>query len=53
MKLAAPHAGEIAVNTVRSYPAMTLALTGAVAVGALLAARAFVRPSGWRALATI
>lgn len=51
MKLAAPHAGEIAVNTARSYPAMTLALTGFVAVGALLAARAFVRPTGWRALA--
>jgi hemerythrin superfamily protein len=50
MKLAAPHAGEIAVNTARSYPAMTLALTGVVAVGALLAARAFMRPSGLRAL---
>jgi hypothetical protein len=50
MKLAAPHAGEITVNTVRAYPAVALALTGAVAVGALLAARAFMRPSGLGAL---
>jgi hemerythrin superfamily protein len=50
LQLAAPHAGEIAVNTVRSYPGATLAFTGVVALGAWLAARAFMRPTGLRAL---
>jgi hemerythrin superfamily protein len=50
LQLAAPHAGEIAVNTVRSYPGATLAFTGVVALGAWLAARAFMRPTGFRAL---
>ena len=50
-ELAAPHAGEIAVNAARTYPGRAVAFTGAVAVGALLAARAWTRPSGWRAIA--
>jgi hemerythrin superfamily protein len=50
LQLAAPHAGEIAVNTMRSYPGATLAFTGVVALGAWLAARAFMRPTGFRAL---
>jgi hemerythrin superfamily protein len=60
VQLATPHAGEIAVNTVRSYPAATLAFTGMLALGGWLAARAFTRPSAslrdiarrprWRAL---
>ena len=52
LQLAAPRAREIAVNTVRSYPGATLAFTGVVALGAWLAARAFTRPTGWRALTT-
>ena len=51
MQLAAPHAGEMAVNTVRSYPGATLAFTGILALGGLLAARAFTRPSSLAALA--
>ena len=46
MQLAAPHTREIAVNTMRSYPAVTLAFTGIVALGGWLAARALMRPAG-------
>jgi hypothetical protein len=41
-QLATPHAGEIAVNTVRTYPAATLAVTGVLALGAFLAGRALM-----------
>jgi len=51
MQLAAPHAGEMAVNTVRSYPGATLAFTGILALGGLLAARALTRPSSLASLA--
>ena len=51
MQLSAPHAGAIAVNTVRSYPGATLAFTGVLALGGILAARAFTRPGGLRTLA--
>jgi hemerythrin superfamily protein len=51
MQLAAPRTTEIAVNSIRSYPAATLAFTGMVALGGLLAARAFSRPARWRPLA--
>ncbi|HLX30839.1 MAG TPA: hemerythrin domain-containing protein [Casimicrobiaceae bacterium] len=51
MQLAAPRTAEIAVNSIRSYPGATLAFTGIVALGGLLAARAFSRPARWRALA--
>lgn len=51
MQLTAPHAGELAVNSIRSYPGATLALTGVLALGGFLAARAFTRPTGMRALA--
>jgi hypothetical protein len=50
MELAAPHTGAIALNTVRSYPAATLAFTGVLALGGWLAARALMRPPvprGW------
>jgi hypothetical protein len=45
-ELAGPRAGEIAVNTVRTYPAMTLAATGVLAVVAFAAGWALTRP--WR-----
>lgn len=45
LQLVAPHAGEIAVDTARSFPGALLALTGVLALGAFLAARAFTRPS--------
>jgi len=52
MQLAAPHAGEIAVNTMRSYPGATIAFTGILALGGLLVARALIRPTtGLRRLA--
>jgi hemerythrin superfamily protein len=51
MQLSAPHAGAIAVNTVRSYPAAALAFTGMLALGGVLAARAFTRPAALRTLA--
>jgi hypothetical protein len=51
MQLAAPRTAEIALNSIRSYPAATLAFTGIVALGGLLAARAFSHPPRWRALA--
>ena len=50
-ELVGPRAGEIAVNTVRTFPAATLAVTGALALGAFLIGRAFVTPSNAAALA--
>ena len=50
MELAAPHTGAIALNTVRSYPAATLAFTGVLALGGWLVARALLRPMPPRAL---
>jgi hypothetical protein len=44
-ELAGPRAGEIAVNTVRTYPAMTLAATGVIALAAFAAGWALTRPS--------
>jgi hemerythrin superfamily protein len=44
-ELVGPRTGEIAVNTVRTFPAATLALTGAFVLGAFLAGRAMSRPS--------
>jgi hypothetical protein len=57
-QLATPRAGEIAVNTVRTFPAATLAVTGMLALGAFLAGRALVpatarkplRADRWRSL---
>jgi hypothetical protein len=49
-ELATPHAGEIAVNTVRTFPVATLAVGGVVALGAFLAGRAFTGSPGVRAL---
>ena len=49
-ELAGPRAGEIAVNAVRTFPAMTLAVSGAIAVGAFFAGRALVRSSEAAAL---
>ena len=51
MQLAAPHAGELAIHSIRAYPAATLAVTGIVALGGFMAARAFTRPTGLRTLA--
>jgi len=51
MQLAAPRTREIAVNTMRSYPGVTLAFTGILALGGVLAARAFTRPTTLRTLA--
>src|SRR5213080_3829491 len=42
-ELAGPRADEIAVNTVRSFPGMTLAVTGAVVLVAFLGGLAFAR----------
>jgi hypothetical protein len=50
MQLVAPHAGELAVNSVRTFPAATAAITGVMAIGGYLLARELTRPSGWRAL---
>lgn len=50
-ELAKPHAGEIAVNTVRTFPAATLAVTGAFVLGAFLVGRAVTRPSGLSSMA--
>jgi hemerythrin superfamily protein len=44
MQLAAPHAGEIAVNTARAFPGALLAMTGVLVLGAFVAARALTRP---------
>ena len=45
-ELAAPRAGEIAVNTVRTFPGATLAFTGVFVLGAFLLGRAFTRANG-------
>jgi hypothetical protein len=45
-ELAAPRAGEIAVNTVRTFPAATLAMGGMFVLGAFLIGRALTRPNG-------
>ncbi len=45
-ELAAPRAGEIAVNTVRTFPAATLAMSGMFVLGAFLIGRALTRPNG-------
>ena len=45
MELAAPRAGEIAINSAKTFPAATAALTGVVALGGYLVARALARPS--------
>jgi hypothetical protein len=43
MELVAPHAGEIAVNTARTFPGVVAALAGVAAVGLFFAGRALVR----------
>jgi hemerythrin superfamily protein len=48
-ELAGPRPGEIAVNTVRSFPGATLALTSAVVLVALLGGLAFARSPRIRA----
>ena len=45
-ELAAPRAGEIAVNTVRTFPAATLAMSGMFVLGAFLIGRALTKPNG-------
>jgi len=45
-ELSAPRAGEIAVNTVRTFPGATLAFSGMFVLGAFLIGRAFTRPNG-------
>lgn len=50
-QLAAPRAGEIAVNTVRTFPAATLAVTGMIVMGAFLLGRAVTQPSRTSTLA--
>jgi hypothetical protein len=47
-ELAGPRAGEIAVNTVRTFPGITLAVSGVVALAAFLAGWALMRPTGAR-----
>lgn len=47
MELAAPPAGEIAVNTVRAYPAVVLSALALVAVGGYLAWRKAHEPRTW------
>ncbi|HEY3177709.1 MAG TPA: hemerythrin domain-containing protein [Casimicrobiaceae bacterium] len=49
-ELAGPRADEIAVNTVRSFPGATLAVTGAVVLVAFLGGLAFARSPRIRAL---
>jgi hemerythrin superfamily protein len=51
MQLMKPRARELTINSIRSFPGATLAVTGLVALGGLLAARAITRPTGMRALA--
>jgi hemerythrin superfamily protein len=51
MQLVAPRAGEITVNSMKTFPAATAALTGLMAIGGFLLARAFTRPAALRALA--
>lgn len=48
-ELAAPRAGEIAVNTVRTFPAATLAMSGMFVLGAFLIGRALTKPNGYAA----
>lgn len=43
LQLAAPRAGEIVVNTARSFPVATLAGAGVLMVGAILAGRAYTQ----------
>jgi hemerythrin superfamily protein len=50
-ELAAPHAGDIAIDTVRTFPGATLAVSGLVVLGAFLVGRAFMRPAARPALA--
>jgi len=50
-ELAAPHAGDIAIGTVRTFPGATLAVSGLVVLGAFLVGRAFKRPAARPALA--
>jgi hemerythrin superfamily protein len=50
MQLAAPRAGEITVNSIRTFPGATAAITGVMALGGFLIARALTRPAGLRAL---
>jgi hypothetical protein len=50
-ELAAPHAGEIAVGTVRTFPGATLAVSGLVVLAAFLIGRALTRPTSRPALA--
>jgi hypothetical protein len=45
MRLAAPRAGEIAVNSAKTFPAATLALGGLLALGVVFAGRALARPA--------
>src|SRR5439155_19700435 len=49
-ELAGPRADEIAVNTVRSFPGATLAVTGAVVLVAFLGGLAFARSPQIRAI---
>ena len=44
-ELAAPHAGDIAIGTVRTFPGATLAVSGLVVLGAFLVGRALTRPA--------
>ena len=43
MELVAPHAGEIAVNTARTFPGLVATLAGVAAVGLFFAGRALMR----------
>jgi hypothetical protein len=45
-ELMAPKAGQIAINTVRSFPIPMLAMSGVVVLGAFLAGRAMTTPGG-------
>jgi hypothetical protein len=51
MQLVGSRAGEIAVSSARTFPAATAAMTGVLAIGGYLIARALAKPTGWRALA--
>ena len=45
MELVAPHAGEVALNSARAFPGVTLALGGLMALGVFFAGRALARPT--------
>jgi hemerythrin superfamily protein len=45
LQLAAPHSAEIAMNTARTMPAMTMLVLGGVLAGSVMLARRAVRPS--------